>query len=78
MLFAIFMISCFPVDQPVDLDHYRAHFIRFLPTMYDEIKANLGEAITVEEIKKGIDYLISGKSPGPEGSASAFNKSFPE
>lgn len=64
------------VCQPVNLYRFREDFMRFLPVIDDEVKDSLEVSITPDEVKKAIDDLNPGKSPGPDGLCAAFYKAF--
>lgn len=53
-------------------------FLSLVPKLDDETKRSLEAPISIQEIKKAIDDLSTGKTPGPDGIGAEFYKMFKE
>lgn len=57
---------------------FEKEFLPLMPQLNEEVKTALEVPISVLEIKRAIDDLNTGKSPGPDGLGAAFYKAFKE
>lgn len=62
--------------HPSDVNKFKEEFLNAMPRLGDDIRANLEAPITINEVKKAIDDLSPGKTPGPDGLGAAFYKIF--
>lgn len=58
----------------VDVDTFKNKFLTLMPRVSDETKENLEMPISLEEVKKAINDLNPGKSPGPDGLTASLYK----
>lgn len=64
--------------HPVDVVKFKEEFICLMPKLAEETIESLARDITVEEVRRAIDELNTGKTPGPDGLSAAFYKKFKE
>lgn len=69
---SINVIIFFFLEQDTFLDHLQ------FQTLTDEVKKELDNDLTTEEISQSIQNINSGKAPGPDGLPIEFYKTFKE
>lgn len=57
-------------------ERFRQDYLKFMPRLEDEVKVQLEEPITLQEIEAAIGDLKVGKAPGPDGLSAEFYKKF--
>lgn len=62
----------------IDVVAFKDEFLRLLPCLNKEMSALLETDITENEVRKAIEELSPGKTPGPDGLSAAFYKKFKE
>lgn len=62
--------------HPVDAVKFKEEFMCLLPSLGKESSEYLARDITVDEVRRAIDELSPGKTPGPDGLSAAFYKKF--